>query len=229
MRAFQVASTMRSRLLPTFPTMRSRLLPTTMRSGELALPQTSRRHQASQDALRSGMPIMSIESLVDMAALGLAAVLALQCVGRLDHRPPRSSTSGYEKKLRPLAEKLRGRLKMGPDGKPIKLSLREHELEVAADVVAPNDIDVTIADVGGLEKVATQLQMAILSLQRPEIYQQSKLLRAPRGILLHGPPGTGKTMLARTIAKETSFTFIALNPARLLSKWYGHLASPRRS
>ena len=70
---------------------------------------------------------MSIESLVDMAALGLAAVLALQCVGRLDHRPPRSSTSGYEKKLRPLAEKLRGRLKMGPDGKPIKLSLREHE------------------------------------------------------------------------------------------------------
>jgi SpoVK/Ycf46/Vps4 family AAA+-type ATPase len=89
-------------------------------------------------------------------------------------------------------------------------------------VVAPDAINVTFADVGGLQAIGEQLQRnIILPFSRPELFAQSKLLRPPKGILLHGPPGTGKTLLARAVAREARFTFICLNPARLLSKWYG--------
>ncbi|KAL3912749.1 MAG: hypothetical protein SGPRY_008228, partial [Prymnesium sp.] len=108
------------------------------------------------------------------------------------------------------------------EGRARALVLEEHELEVAGDVVCPDEICVSFDDVGGLDNLARQLQHAILlPLKRPDLFAQTRLLRPPKGILLHGPPGTGKTMLARAIAKEARFTFINLNPARLLSKWYG--------
>jgi SpoVK/Ycf46/Vps4 family AAA+-type ATPase len=98
----------------------------------------------------------------------------------------------------------------------------EHELEVASDVVAPHEITVTFEDIGGLREIGSALQRnIILPFTRPELFKQSKLLCPPKGVLLHGPPGTGKTLLARAVAREAKFTFICLNPARLLSKWYG--------
>ena len=149
--------------------------------------------------------------VIDVVALSLAGVLMMRMVSRLDPRPAKPNDA----KRAAVAERLlRGR--EGP------LVLRDHEVEVAADVVSPEDIDVSFEDVGGLSCQARQLQHAILlPVRRPELFAKSRLLRPPKGILLHGPPGTGKTMLARAIAREAQFTFLNLNPARLFSKWYG--------
>ena len=168
----------------------------------------------------------TLAAVVDVAALGLVAILCAQFVfNRYIERgslPTASNKSNVNEKRLRLIEKLRGKPRLGPDGKPLKLTLREHELEVASDVISPSEIDVTFADIGGLQDIARQLQRhVLLPVTHPELFRQSKLLRPPKGILLHGPPGTGKTLLARAIAKEASVTFIALNPARLLSKWFG--------
>jgi len=159
-----------------------------------------------------------ITTLIDIGALVLAGTLAIQLIssGKLDLGSRRPTASQTEK-AKALAAKLRGK-----SSSTVSLKLRDHELEVSSDVVAPEGITVGFKDVGGLQAIGEQLQRnIILPLSRPELFVQSKLLRPPKGILLHGPPGTGKTMLAKAVAAEAKFSFICLNPARLLSKWYG--------
>jgi SpoVK/Ycf46/Vps4 family AAA+-type ATPase len=156
----------------------------------------------------------ALAAVVDVAALGLVAILCAQYVfNRYIERgslPTASNKSNVNEKRLRLIEKLRGKPRLGPDGKPLKLTLREHELEVASDVISPSEIDVTFADIGGLQDIARQLQRhVLLPVTHPELFRQSKLLRPPKGILLHGPPGTGKTLLARAVAGEAGCKFYA--------------------
>ena len=79
---------------------------------------------------------------------------------------------------------------------------------------------VNFSSIGGLDEQIKQLRRALLlPIQRPNLFRKSRLLQPPKGVLLHGSPGTGKTMLARAVANEAKYTFICLDPARLLSKW----------
>ncbi len=77
------------------------------------------------------------------------------------------------------------------------------------------------SDIGGLDKVKTDLKEAIeLPLKNPEAY--TKLgIRPLKGILLIGLPGTGKTMLAKAVATETEANFISIKAPEILSKWVG--------
>jgi transitional endoplasmic reticulum ATPase len=81
--------------------------------------------------------------------------------------------------------------------------------------------DVTWDDIGGLEAAKTALRQAVeLPLLHPELFAQAKL-RPPRGILLSGAPGTGKTLLAKAAARETGVNFISVRGPELLNKWVG--------
>ncbi|KAL9128004.1 MAG: hypothetical protein Q9217_003230 [Psora testacea] len=80
---------------------------------------------------------------------------------------------------------------------------------------------VTLADLGGVDTIIQQLEdLIVLPLLQPEIYATSKI-QPPRGILLHGPPGCGKTMIANAFAAELGVPFIALSAPSIVSGMSG--------
>ncbi|KAL1842619.1 hypothetical protein VTJ49DRAFT_4667 [Mycothermus thermophilus] len=103
------------------------------------------------------------------------------------------------------------------------LVLNEYENQVALEVVAPEDIPVGFDDIGGLEDIIEELKESIIyPLTMPHLYQHGgALLAAPSGVLLYGPPGCGKTMLAKAVAHESGASFINLHISTLTEKWYG--------
>uniref|UniRef100_F7F9D8 Nuclear VCP like n=1 Tax=Ornithorhynchus anatinus TaxID=9258 RepID=F7F9D8_ORNAN len=85
-------------------------------------------------------------------------------------------------------------------------------------VTVPN---VTWADIGALEDIREELTMAILApVRNPEQFKALGLL-APAGILLAGPPGCGKTLLAKAVANESGLNFISVKGPELLNMYVG--------
>src|ERR687889_773803 len=81
--------------------------------------------------------------------------------------------------------------------------------------------DVKWGDIGGLDEVKRELQEAVeWPLRYPDLYTQLDH-SMPKGILMHGPSGTGKTMLAKAVATESEANFISVKGPELLSKWVG--------
>ncbi len=76
-------------------------------------------------------------------------------------------------------------------------------------------------DIGGLEDVKQQLKEAVeWPMKNPEVFEKMGI-RPPKGILLYGPPGCGKTLLAKAVATESGANFIAVKGPEILSKWVG--------
>ncbi|NMJ86311.1 MAG: AAA family ATPase [Thaumarchaeota archaeon] len=81
--------------------------------------------------------------------------------------------------------------------------------------------DVKWTEIGGLENVKRELQEAIeWPMKYPDLYEKLGHTM-PKGILLHGPSGTGKTLLAKAVATESEANFISVRGPELLSKWVG--------
>jgi len=81
--------------------------------------------------------------------------------------------------------------------------------------------EVRWSDIGGLEDVKQQLREAVeWPLKYQDIFERMGI-RPPKGILLYGPPGVGKTLLAKAAATESGANFIAVNGPEILSKWVG--------
>ncbi|MGI0092016.1 MAG: AAA family ATPase, partial [Nitrososphaerales archaeon] len=79
----------------------------------------------------------------------------------------------------------------------------------------------TYEEIGGLEEEIRRLREIIeLPLRRPEVFQKLGV-DPPNGILLHGPPGCGKTLLARALANECEANFYTLNGPEIMNKYYG--------
>ncbi|MFL6367130.1 MAG: CDC48 family AAA ATPase [Nitrososphaeraceae archaeon] len=110
-----------------------------------------------------------------------------------------------------------------------KLIITRSDFENAIKDVMPSAMrevyleppDVSWNDIGGLEEVKRELQEAVeWPMRYPNLYKELGHL-IPKGILLHGPSGTGKTMLAKAVATESEANFISVKGPELISKWVG--------
>ena len=80
---------------------------------------------------------------------------------------------------------------------------------------------ITYESIGGLkEEISMIREMVELPMKHPEIFERLGI-SAPKGVLLTGPPGCGKTLLAKAVANESEANFYAINGPEIMSKWYG--------
>ncbi|HEX9317783.1 MAG TPA: CDC48 family AAA ATPase [Nitrososphaeraceae archaeon] len=110
-----------------------------------------------------------------------------------------------------------------------KLVITMNDFEIATRDVMPSAMrevyleipDVKWTDVGGMEEIKRELQEAVeWPLRYPDLYKELNHTLT-KGILLHGPSGTGKTLLAKAVATESEANFISVKGPELVSKWVG--------
>ncbi|MCJ1483143.1 hypothetical protein MMC06_003309 [Schaereria dolodes] len=178
-----------------------------------------------------------LQDLILIAAASLSAhYLIRYAASRISSEPDREKKEQAQRKS--AAAAILRRLDNGPydededtraeDGRgrhtrKEELVLNQYEQMVAMDVVAPEDIPITFDDIGGLNSIIEELKESVIyPLTMPYLYSSSSsLLSAPSGVLLYGPPGCGKTMLAKALAHESGASFINLHISTLTEKWYG--------
>ena len=81
--------------------------------------------------------------------------------------------------------------------------------------------EVTYEDIGGLEEEVKKIrEMVELPLKHPELFERLGF-QPPKGVLLHGPPGCGKTLLAKAVANESDAKFLSINGPEVVSKFVG--------
>lgn len=91
----------------------------------------------------------------------------------------------------------------------------------AEDWILRERPDVTFDDVAGLDEAKAEIRLKMIyPVARPDLAEKFDI-RAGGGLLLFGPPGCGKTMIARAVAGELDATFFTVSPAQILSKWVG--------
>jgi cell division protease FtsH len=113
-------------------------------------------------------------------------------------------------------------LRRAGGGAASALELRKSRARLVAEASG-----VTFADVGGCSEAKAQLADIIDFLKHPETWERAGV-RLPRGVLLEGPPGCGKTLLARAVAGETSARFLSVAASEFVEMFVGVGASRMR-
>jgi transitional endoplasmic reticulum ATPase len=109
-----------------------------------------------------------------------------------------------------------------PSGKVVKIS-QNTRIRINKRVALLNISGeiVTYDDIGGLsEEIQKVREMVELPLKHPELFQRLNI-DPPKGVLLYGPSGTGKTLMAKAVSQESSAHFIHINGPEIMSKFYG--------
>jgi len=110
-----------------------------------------------------------------------------------------------------------------------KLKITKKDFARALGIVRPSALrevlveipDVKWTDIGGLEDVKQELKEAVeWPLKNPESFKNLGV-KPPKGVLIYGAPGTGKTLLAKAVANESDANFILVKGPEMLSKWVG--------
>ncbi|OJJ95895.1 hypothetical protein ASPACDRAFT_126165 [Aspergillus aculeatus ATCC 16872] len=176
-----------------------------------------------------------LQELVMVAGTSASAYFLIRyLISRLDFDPESQKKEEQRRKSAAILRKLDGGDE-SDEGSPRRerkeksrskrgdLTLNQYEQAIAMDVVAPDDIHVSFEDIGGLDDIIEELKESVIyPLTMPHLYSSSSsLLTAPSGVLLYGPPGCGKTMLAKALAHESGACFINLHISTLTEKWYG--------
>ncbi|MGE0480064.1 MAG: 26S protease regulatory subunit [Phycisphaerae bacterium] len=136
----------------------------------------------------------------------------------------RAEQEGYVRELLALAKdcERRGRAAPGAGGK-LRDRAREDESEEAKsdDWIVRERPTIRFSDVAGLEDVKDEIRLKMIyPFQHPELALRYGV-DVGGGVLLFGPPGTGKTMIAKAIATELDATIFVVSPAQMMSKWVG--------
>ncbi|XP_050685778.1 fidgetin-like protein 1 isoform X2 [Eriocheir sinensis] len=125
--------------------------------------------------------------------------------------PQGASGRGGEAEDSPYAELLTDPRLANIDGKMVELIMNE---------IMDSGLDVTWDDIAGLKLAKTTIQeIVVWPMLRPDIF--TGLRGPPKGLLLFGPPGTGKTMIGKCIASQSGSTFFSISASSLTSKWVG--------
>ncbi|MFH1229192.1 MAG: CDC48 family AAA ATPase [Candidatus Aenigmatarchaeota archaeon] len=113
-------------------------------------------------------------------------------------------------------------VKTQPDGVVQISDMTEVELlPEAVEVESKKLPDVTYEDIGGLSEIVPKIrEMIEIPLRRPEVFERLGI-DPPKGVLLYGVPGTGKTLIAKAVANEAGANFISVAGPEFMSKFYG--------
>ncbi|KKK42851.1 MAG: VCP-like ATPase [Candidatus Lokiarchaeum sp. GC14_75] len=110
-----------------------------------------------------------------------------------------------------------------------EITIRDEDFNKAINMIEPSAMrevmveipDASWEDIGGLEEIKEELREAVdWPLKYPQLFEKAGI-RPLNGILLFGPPGCGKTLLAKAIANESMSNFIAIKGPEIFSKWVG--------
>ncbi|ODV82864.1 hypothetical protein CANARDRAFT_10154 [[Candida] arabinofermentans NRRL YB-2248] len=162
---------------------------------------------------------IDIASITNVAMLIGASISVIYMLSSLVNEDrPASQTKESKKKAKISLQKLKKNI---PELN--NLELNPYEEMILSSVIPPDEIKVSFNDIGGLDDIADELQESvILPLTSPQLFEQySDLLQAPKGVLLYGPPGCGKTMLAKALANGSKANFISIRMSTIMNMWYG--------
>lgn len=110
--------------------------------------------------------------------------------------------------------------KIEPEGKAVIIKSKT-EVRIKGESRGQKPTGACYEDVGGLHKEIQRLrEMIELPIRYPKVFEKLGI-EAPKGVLLHGPPGCGKTLLARAVAHETDTYFIPVSGPEIIHKFYG--------
>ena len=98
---------------------------------------------------------------------------------------------------------------------------RTTKLNILAEVTVTKKPRVTYEEIGGLkEKIEKLREIVELPLRHPEVFQRLGI-EPHKGIMLYGPPGCGKTLIAKALASESEANFFSINGPEIMNKYYG--------
>lgn len=93
---------------------------------------------------------------------------------------------------------------------------------IASHLIVPENISESWDSIAGLDHVCEEIKESLVfPVCHRDMFAGSALYQPPKGVLLYGPPGCGKTLIAKATAKEAGMRFINLDVAMLTDKWYG--------